>query len=62
MEDKKVKVKEPKQEAKKEPQKLLARKAFVINQNGYRRVIFQGEDISDVPEKYHANLKTENVI
>jgi hypothetical protein len=41
---------------------LVAKKDFVIRQEPYSRVILAGEDISDVPEKYHANLRTEGVL
>lgn len=59
MDDKKDK---KSKEVKQEKPRLLARKAFVIRHNGYERVIFQGEDLSDVPEIYLDNLKTEKVI
>jgi hypothetical protein len=60
MEDEKKEKKQKKQEQEKAP--ILARKAFVIRHNEYERVIFPGEDLSDVPEIYLENLKTENVI
>lgn len=41
---------------------LVAKKDFVINHNEYQRKIKEGEDLSDVPEMYHPNLKTEQVI
>lgn len=41
---------------------LIAKKDFVIRQEPYERVICAGEDISDVPEKYHPNLRTEGVL
>ncbi len=41
---------------------LIAKKEFVICQNGYFREIKEGEDISDVPAIYYDNLKTEKVI
>lgn len=41
---------------------LIARKMFVIEHNEYRRIIKIGDDLSDVPEKFLENLKTENVI
>lgn len=40
----------------------IAKKDFVICQNQYRREIRSGEDISDVPEVYLPNLKTEGVL
>ncbi len=39
-----------------------AKKAFVISQSGYVRNISVGDDLTDVPAKYHQNLKTEGVI
>lgn len=41
---------------------LIAQKDFKIVQNEYERVIRAGEDVSDIPLVYHANLKTEGVI
>ena len=41
---------------------LIAKKAFVICQNEYLRKIQEGEDVSDVPERFLVNLKTEGVI
>lgn len=41
---------------------MIAKKDFKIVINTYKRVIKEGEDISDVPEKYHENLKTEGVL
>lgn len=41
---------------------LVAKKEFMIVQNEYRREIKVGDDLKDVPEKYHANLATEGVI
>lgn len=55
------KVKEPAKLEKKKPQ-ALAKKDFVISHNGYERVIKKGDDLSDVPAMYLANLKTEGVI
>lgn len=42
--------------------KLVALKDFRITQNEYDRPIKKDEDISDVPQLYHANLKAEGVI
>lgn len=44
----------------KEP--FVALKDFEIHHNDYHRVIKVGENLSDVPEKYFENLKTEKVI
>ncbi len=41
---------------------LIAKKDFVIRQEPYLRVIKVGDDLSDVPEKYHVNLRTEGVL
>lgn len=41
---------------------VKAKKDFVICQNDYYKEIKAGDDISDVPEVYHENLKTEQVI
>jgi hypothetical protein len=46
----------------KEKELLKAKKDFIIKQNEYMRVIRAGESIADIPEVYHANLKTEGVI
>lgn len=42
--------------------KLIAKKAFMICFNEYSRKIEAGEEIGDVPEIFHQNLKTEGVI
>lgn len=42
--------------------RLVAKKDFEIHQNEYHREIKAGEDISDVPECYIPNLKTEGVL
>jgi hypothetical protein len=44
------------------PTALIAKKDFIIRQEPYERVIRAGEDISDVPAKYHPNLRTEGVL
>lgn len=41
---------------------LIAQKNFTIHQNGYVRHIKAGDDLSDVPETYHQNLRTEGVL
>jgi hypothetical protein len=41
---------------------LVAKKDFEINHNEYHRVIKVGDDLSDVPDLYHENLRTEGVI
>jgi hypothetical protein len=43
-------------------QKLIAKKDFTIHHNTYFREIKEGQNISDVPEIYHENLRTEEVI
>lgn len=47
---------------KKAATKLVAKKNFEIFQNEYHRVIKVGDDLSDVPERFHENLKTEGVL
>ena len=44
------------------PGSLTAKKDFEIHQNGYDRVIKVGDDLSDVPELFHPNLRTEGVL
>lgn len=41
---------------------LTAKRDFVISQNEYFRKIKTGDDLSDVPEMFLQNLKTEKVI
>lgn len=41
---------------------LIAKKDFLIVHNDYRREIKKGDDLSDVPEIYHPNLRTEEVL
>lgn len=59
-------VKPAKKEADQEMQSvsdaLIAKKAFVICHNEYMRKIEAGEEIGDVPEIFHQNLKTEGVL
>ncbi len=59
-----AKEKETKEKDKTEGKKsaLTALKDFRITQNEYDRIIKAGDDLSDVPEVYLANLKTEGVI
>lgn len=45
-----------------EAPRLVAKKAFVISHNDYCREIKAGDDISDVPELYFENLRTEGVL
>lgn len=45
-----------------ESKKLIAKKDFLIVQNSHRYEIKKGDDISDIPAKFHENLKTENVL
>lgn len=44
------------------PGPLIAKKDFSISHNEYVRHIKLGDDISDVPEQYHQNLRTEGVL
>jgi len=44
------------------PKKKIAKKDFKIVHNEYERVIKAGDDVSDVPAMFHANLKTEQVL
>jgi len=39
-----------------------AKKDFIICRNDYYREIKEGDDLSDIPLMYYANLKTEKVI
>jgi hypothetical protein len=45
---------------------LIAKKHHIIfhpkDDGTYHRVIAPGDDLSDVPEMYHQNLKTEGVL
>jgi hypothetical protein len=41
---------------------MTAQKDFEIHHNEYHRVIKCGDDLSDIPELYHPNLKAEGVI
>ena len=41
---------------------LIAKKDFEISHNAYHRKIKKGDDLADVPELYHANLRTEQVL
>lgn len=45
-----------------EPALVVALKDFQIHQNEYHRVIKAGDDLSDVPAVYLANLIAEGVI
>lgn len=56
-----VESKEKKSE-KSESKPLIAKRDFVIKHNDYLRRIKAGDDLSDVPALYHANLKTEKVL
>ena len=49
-------------EPRTEPSTLIAKKDFEIHHNDYHRTIKAGDDLSDVPEIYLQNLKTEEVI
>lgn len=57
-----AKEKESKKTVTEEKAALVAKKDFRITQNDYDRVIKAGDDLADVPEVYHPNLKTEGVI
>ena len=53
------------QKIKKSPKNainMIAKKAFVICHNDYFRNICVGDDLSDVPEKFHENMRTELVL
>lgn len=50
------------QDLQEKTEKLLAKKDFEIHHNEYHRMIKTGDDISDVPELYLENLKTEGVL
>lgn len=54
--------KKAKEEEKSKSKGLVAKKNFVIAHNEYYRVIKAGDDVSDVPELYHENLRTEGVL
>lgn len=41
---------------------MIAKKDFRIIQNDYDRQIKAGENLSDIPEKYLANLSAEGVL
>jgi hypothetical protein len=41
---------------------LVAKKDFAIHHNDYRRIIRAGDDLSDIPESYLENLRTEGVL
>ncbi len=41
---------------------MIAKKDFEIHHNEYHKIIKMGDDLSDVPAHYHANLKTEGVL
>ena len=41
---------------------LIAKRDFTICWNDYLRKIKKGDDVSDVPQMFHQNLKTEKVI
>lgn len=41
---------------------MIAKRAFLIVQNEYARQIQAGDDVSDVPPRFHENLRTEKVI
>jgi hypothetical protein len=45
-----------------EPEDMVAKKNHVICQNEYYFDIKKGDDLSDIPERFHQVLKTEQVI
>ncbi|HVH96867.1 MAG TPA: hypothetical protein VM682_07990 [Bacillus sp. (in: firmicutes)] len=45
-----------------EQNEFIAKKDFVICQNEHFHEIKAGDDLSKIPEKFHANLKTEGVL
>jgi hypothetical protein len=56
--------KKPKK-ARKKKSKLAgkkAKRAFLIVRNDFRSDIREGDDLSDIPDEYYDNLKTEGVI
>lgn len=53
---------QPVEESVRQVPALRAKRNFHIRHNDYERVIAEGDDLSDVPERYHQNLKTEGVI
>lgn len=55
-------VRELTEESSRAHSSLVAKKDFEIHHNGYQRKIKAGDDLSDVPEKYLANLRTEGVL
>jgi len=42
--------------------KLIAKKDFVLSHNEFHLEIKVGDDLSQVPEMYHQNLKVEQVL
>lgn len=42
--------------------KIIAKKDFIIKHNEFELNIKKGDDLSKVPSKFIANLKTEKVI
>lgn len=55
-------VKKPESKSFFESKKLVAKKDFKIVHNEYVRDIKVGDDLSDVPEMYIQNLKSEQII
>ena len=46
-----------------EPEKLIAKRDFVISQNDFYLEIKKGDDLAEsVPPAFYPNLKTENVL
>ena len=58
----KKKVSDKEKSEEKSSSSVRAKKDFVISFNDYHREIKEGDDLSDVPEMFIQNLKTENVI
>jgi len=41
---------------------MIAKKYFKILQNEFEKEIFPGDDLSDIPERFLENLKTEGIL
>ena len=50
------------QDVQAEQQAMKAKKGFVILHNDFFREIKTGDDLSDLPEKFIQNMKTEGVL
>jgi hypothetical protein len=56
------KASEKKEQQSHEKPLMIAKKNFTIVQNDYVCVIKVGDNLINVPERFHANLKTEGII